>query len=310
MSIDLSIVIPAYNEADRLAEGHRRLAPVLDGLGALEVEIVVIDDGSSDETMLRARQVYGHFAHTQFVQQPANRGKGAALRLGLRLAQGRHVITTDADMAIDPIHIPEFIAALEHADLVPGSRAHDGLLTYETRWRTFAHGAFNQLVRHYTRTSLRDTQCGAKGFRLGPARLLSLVTTVDRFAFDVEILFVAQRLGLTIEPLNVTWTDVAGSSVRPGHDAWSMLRDIRALRRTHYENPVVELATSVSVEDVAPLARQTRVRGLVLARAEQGSLLVLGRDDAVAGLGIASALKGTLRTATLDELRGRALEAL
>src|ERR1019366_5091803 len=119
-----------------------------------------------------------------------------------------------------------------------------------------------------------------------------------------------ERLGLSVRPLLVTWNDVLGSSVRPGHVAWSMLRDIRGLSTTRYENPVVELATSVTVDDVQPLARDARLQGLVLARGANDSLLVLGRDDALAGHAVASALKGSLRTAQLGELRDRSYEAV
>lgn len=308
--IDLSLVIPAYNEAERLAVSFERLVPTLELLGPSEVEVIVIDDGSSDGTLRRAHEVYGHLEHTQFVQQPVNMGKGAALRLGLSLARGRHVITADADMAIDPSQFPAFVAQLADYDVVPGSRVVAGRIDYDTRLRSFAGASFNRLVRHYTRLELRDTQCGCKGFRLGAARVLSLLSMVNRFAFDVELLYLADQLALRVHPLTVTWEDVTGSSVRPGHDALGMLRDIRALRRTRYENPVVALSSGVSAGEVAPVARQGRLHGLVLARGDEDALLVLGRNDALGGLGVATALKGTLRTARLEELRGRRYEAV
>ncbi len=308
--IDLSLVIPAYNEAERLAAGFERLAPALDALAALEVEVVIVDDGSTDDTLRTAREVYGHLEHLLVVQQPANLGKGAALRLGLSLARGRDVITADADMAIDPRQFPDIVAELESFDVVPGTRAVAGRIDYDTRRRSLAGAAFNRLVRHYARIDLRDTQCGCKGFRLGAARVLSLLSMVDRFAFDVEALFLANQLGLSVHPHEVTWQDVTGSSVRPGHDAVGMLRDIRALARTRYENPVVALSPSIGADDVAPLAAQSRLRGLALAHGEEDTLVVLGRNDALGGLAIATALKGTLRTAHLQELKGRRFEGV
>jgi dolichyl-phosphate beta-glucosyltransferase len=310
VSIDLSIVIPAYNEAQRLAVGYERLWPTLQSLDPSTVEVIVVDDGSSDDTLERAHEIYGHLEHALFVQQAANRGKGAALRLGIALAQGTNVITIDADMAIDPGQLPDFVTALRDSELVPGSRALSGDITYDSRLRTFVGGTFNRLVRHYARLTLRDTQCGCKGFQLGPARLLALLAMVDGFAYDVEMLYLAQQLELGVRPLLVTWQDVGGSSVRPGHDAWSMIRDIRALSKTRYENPVVELAASVTTNDVAALAKETRLHGLVIARNAQNALLVLGRDGALDGLSVASALGGTLRTARLEELRGRHLDAV
>lgn len=310
MNPTLSLVIPAYNEAERLAVGYERLWPTLTSMDPSTVEVIVIDDGSSDDTLKRAHEIYGHLEHALFVQQPTNLGKGAALRLGIALARGANVITVDADMAIDPGQLPAFVTALHYSALVPGSRALSGDINYDARLRTVAGAAFNRLVRHYTGTTLRDTQCGCKGFQIGPARLLALLAMIDGFAFDVEMLFLADRLGLSVQPLLVTWQDVGGSSVRPSRDAWSMLRDIRELKKTRYENPVVELATSVTASDVAPLAKEARLHGLVIARNDRDALLVLGRDGALGGLGIASALGGTLRTAQLEELTQRRYEAV
>ncbi|HVA70100.1 MAG TPA: glycosyltransferase [Acidimicrobiales bacterium] len=310
MSVQLSLVIPAYNESARLAAGFARLEPTLNEMDLSRVEVIVVDDGSSDDTMHRAHEVYGHLEHARFVQQPANRGKGAALRLGIGLAQGTYVVTADADMAIDPQRLPDFVTALHDYALVPGSRAIAGHIDYDSRLRTWAGGAFHRVVHHYTKMTLRDTQCGCKGFQLGPARLLALLGMVDGFAFDVEILYLADRLGLSVQPLLVTWNDVLGSSVHPGHVAWNMLRDIRALSTTRYENPVVELTGSVTVDDVRPWARDARLHGLVLARGQSDVLLVLGRDAALGGLAVAGALKGSLRVAALDELRERTYEAV
>jgi len=310
VSVALSLVIPAYNEAERLGVGFERLWPTLAAMDPSTVEIIVIDDGSSDETLKRAHEVYGHMEHVLFVQQPSNLGKGAAVRLGIALARGTYVITVDADMAIDPVQLPNFVSALHDSALVPGSRALSGDIKYDARLRTFAGATFNRLVRHYSGTTLRDTQCGCKGFQLGPARLLALLAMIDGFAFDVEMLYLAQRLGLSVSPLLVTWQDVRGSSVRPGRDAWTMVRDIRGLKRTRYENPVVELSASVGASDVARLAKEARLHGLVLARNDHDALLVLGRDGALGGLAIASALSGTLRTARLDELTRRRYEAV
>jgi dolichyl-phosphate beta-glucosyltransferase len=308
--LELSLVIPAFNESSRLAAGFERLQPLFDVVDASSIEVIVIDDGSSDDTMQRAHDVYGHLEHTRYVQQPANLGKGAALRLGMGLASGANVITTDADMAIDPKQIPLFMTSLRDSAVVPGSRAIKGHINYDAQLRTWAGDVFSRLVRHYTKITQRDTQCGCKGFQLGAARLLALLALIDGFAFDVELFYLADRLGLSVRPLLVTWQDVGGSSVRPGRDARVMLRDIKSIARTRYENPVVSLDAAVSVEAIASYAAQARLHGLVLARGESDSLLVVGRNDALGAAGIAAGLKGTLRTANIDELRGRTYEAV
>ena len=193
---------------------------------------------------------------------------------------------------------------------MPGSRAIKGHINYDSRLRTLFGEGFNYLVRLYTRTSLRDTQCGCKGFQLGEARLLALLSFIDGFAFDVEILYLANQLGLSVRPLLVTWEDVEGSSVRPGRDALSMFLDLRTVRSRRYKNPVVELATDTSAKDVASVAKEARLHGLVLAHGETDDLLVLGRNDALGGLGVAARLKGALRTTTISELKGRRFEAV
>ena len=310
MPLELSLVIPAFNEAPRLSVGYERLAPALAHFDPATIEVIVIDDGSSDDTMRRAHEVYGHLEHARFVQQPANFGKGAALRLGVGLARGTHIVTMDADVAIDPYRLDAFVAALRDHALVPGSRAINGRIEYDERLRTLAGTAFNRLVRYYTKTTWRDTQCGCKGFQLAAGRLLALVSMVDGFAYDVELFFLAEQLGLDVHPIAVTWRDVAGSSVHPVREAWRMIRDIRTLARHHYENPVVELPATISLEQVAALARDARAHGLVLARGPRESLLVLGRDGALEGVTIANALGATLRTASLAELRARRYEAV
>jgi dolichyl-phosphate beta-glucosyltransferase len=270
----------------------------------------VVDDGSSDDTLRVALGLYGSMVHGQFIQQPVNKGKGAAVRLGIAVANGDYVVTADADMSINPRHLPEVIAALAHSQVVPGSRTDHGHIDYDSTLRTVAGKVFSRLARHYSGTTLRDTQCGFKGFQRGPARLLGLLGMIDRFAFDPEMFFLAHEIGMTVSPLSVTWDDVSGSSVRVGRDAIAMVRDLRAIPRTRYVNPVVELERDVALDDIDRLARQTRVRGLVVARGEHDALLVLPRDSSLAGLGIAEGLRGTLRTAQLDEFRGRTFDAV
>jgi hypothetical protein len=213
-------------------------------------------------------------------------------------------------MAIDPMQLPLFVTSLRDSAFVPGSRAIKGHINYDARLRTWAGDVFNRLVRHYTKTTQRDTQCGCKGFQLGVARLLALLALVDGFAFDVELFYLADRLDVSVRPLLVTWQDVVGSSVRPGRDARAMLRDIRSLSRTRYENPVVVLESTVTTEAIAQYAAKARVHGLVLARGTEDSLLVVGRNDALGAAGIAAGLRGSLRTAGVDELRARSYEAV
>jgi len=310
VTLTTSLVIPAYNESLRLAAGFERLRPVLEEMNPEQIEVIVVDDGSSDDTMRVAHAVYGHLPHVQFVQHPHNRGKGAAVRLGISVASAPFVIATDADLSIRPVHLPDFVVALHDSPLVPGARRLDADDGYDTFLRTLAGRVFNRLVRHYTGTKLRDTQCGCKGFQLGPARILGLLGFYDRFVYDAEMLYLADQLGMTIRPIPVTWDDIAGSTIHVGRDSIQMVRDLRSLKHRKYENPVVELDVAAGVAAVDDAARKARVQGIVIARGADNALVVLPRDGAVAGVGIATALGGSLRTAGLAELRGRTYEAV
>jgi len=305
-----SLIVPAYNEAPRLASGFERLRPTLEILGTDRTEIVMVDDGSTDATMRIAHEVYGHLEHFRLVQHPENRGKGAAVRTGLAHARGAKVIVSDADMSIRPEHFVNIMDALSRAPMAPGSRALNGKIEYATLTRTISGSVFHAIVRHYTKTTIRDTQCGCKGFQLAPGRLLALLGFVSGFAYDVELFYLARLLDFEIEPVAVTWDDIGGSKVSILNSKSTLLEDLRNIPRTRYECPVVALEADASLEDVRRSAVDARAAGLVLARGDGDALVVMPRDGAVTAVGIAQALGGSVRTASLDELRGRRLEAV
>ncbi len=305
-----SLVIPAFNEAGRLGAGFERLRPTLEELGADATEIVMVDDGSSDDTMRVAHRVYGHLEHFRLVQHAHNMGKGAAVRTGLAHARFAKVIVADADMSIRPQHFASVLDALERAPMAPGSRARDGRILYETMTRSISGTAFHVLVRHYTKLTVRDTQCGCKGFQLATGRLLSHLGMITGFAYDVELFYLARQLGIVVESVPVTWDDIAGSTVRFANATRQLLGDLRAIPRTRYECPVVEVGADVRLDDVRRAALEARAAGLVVARGTDSAMVITPRDAAVAAVGLAASLGGQLRTAALTEIAGRALEAV
>ncbi len=305
-----SLVIPAFNEATRLAAGFERLRPTLELLGTETTEIVMVDDGSHDDTLRVAHQTFGHLPHFRLVQHPHNMGKGTAVRTGLAHARSERVIVADADMSIDPRHFPDILEALGRADMAPGSRAVSGHIRYDSLARTLAGSAFHLLVHHYTRTTVRDTQCGCKGFRLAPGRLLGLLGLVNGFTYDVELFYLALQLGLRVEPVAVTWEDIGGSTVHFASAKTQLFHDVRSVPRTQHRCPVVEVDPAVDLAAVRRAAIETRSAGLVVARGRDEALVVVARDAAVNAIGIGESLGGTVRTASLEELRGRELEAV
>jgi hypothetical protein len=252
----LSLVIPAYNEASRLADGVSRLRAAVKA-GRIDpetTEFVVVDDGSTDTTSSCAETLFCRFPHWQTVRLAENRGKGAAVRAGVSAATAPIIAFADADMSIDPSQTPEFLRALARADVAIGSRAAVGASVDRPSMRRSAmNRSFNALVNVLTRVSLSDTQCGFKAFRAPAAKLLFHCSVTQRFAFDVEILALARRLGLTIDQVPVQWTRVRGSRVRPWFDARSMTRDVvRASRR-------VTTAPAVTALTLDP--HRPRIRG-------------------------------------------------
>jgi hypothetical protein len=231
----LSLVVPAYNEGARLADGVSRLHDAI-AAGAIDpaaTEFIVVDDGSADDTSEQARRHFGAFPHVQYIRLPHNRGKGGAVRAGVAVASGAFIAFADADMAIDPAQTPQFLRALRDTELAIGSRAANGSsVDRHSLSRSVMNRTFNRLVNLLTGVGLDDTQCGFKAFRAPAGKLLFHCTETERFAFDVEILSLARVLGLGITEVPVRWLRVKGSQIRPMADARSMARDVyRASRR-------------------------------------------------------------------------------
>jgi dolichyl-phosphate beta-glucosyltransferase len=229
MTPDLTIIVPAFNEAHRLADGMQRFdAAVAEGaVDVKRTEVIVVDDGSVDTTAPTARALLAHLPHHRVISLPANRGKGAAVRAGIALARGTCSAYMDADMAIDPRAVPLLLDGLRSNDLAIGSRAlPDSMLDGTYALRAVMGRLFNWMVTTGTGLGLHDTQCGFKAFRTPAARLLFHLVGIDRFAFDVEILARARRLGLRITEVPVQWKHVAGSSIHPLHDSIGMLEDV------------------------------------------------------------------------------------
>jgi glycosyltransferase involved in cell wall biosynthesis len=242
MTPRLTIIVPAFNEADRLPAGIERFdAAVADGAIDLDTtEVVLIDDGSTDQTGPVATRLLSPLPHHRVISLPTNGGKGAAVRTGIALARGPYVAYMDADMAIDPRAVPLLLDALGSSEAAIGSRA----LAHSMVDGTYAVRAvmgrlFNRLVTTGTGLGLEDTQCGFKAFRTPAARLLFHLVAIDRFAFDVEVLARARRLGLRISQVPVHWKNVPGSTVHPLHDSVTMLSDVFRSRYGFLATPPV-----------------------------------------------------------------------
>ena len=209
----LSVVIPAYNEAGRLPQSLQRIHAFLSRWGR-SYEVVVVDDGSRDETARLARE--SSVPGLTVLRNETNRGKGHSVRRGMLAAQGEHRLMTDADLSTPIEELDRLLAVQQQgADVVIGSRALPGanIEVHQPWYRENMGRVFNLLVRILAVPGLRDTQCGFKLWTaraaecaFGPARL-------DGFSFDVETLFLARRCGYRIAELPVTWRNDAATRV-------------------------------------------------------------------------------------------------
>jgi len=276
--ITLSIVIPAYNEALRIDSGMERLCQAAEG-GAFDprsTEIIVVDDGSTDDTGERAEKALRTLPHVTVLRLATNSGKGAAVRAGVASATGLSVAFTDADTAIDPSQFAELSAALRESDIAIGSRTlTESAAERELMRRSLMGRAFNRLVSLATDLSLHDTQCGFKGFRTPVGRLLFHFMVFDRFAFDVDVLSTAHRLQFSIAEVPVHWRHIGGSRIRPLSDPILMAHDVlRARKRLRYAPPVTAIAVSHQRGRPAALEAAQRAAGPLVP-------LIDWRDDSV-----------------------------
>lgn len=227
----LSVVLPAYREpriGDSVATVRSALEPVV---GADDLEVLVVDDGSRDDTALRARNADAD----QVIELPENRGKGAAVRAGVIAATGRTIVFTDADLAYAPDQIPRFLEAIEDGwDIVVGNRHHHDTQTVaEASTLRSTGGRFiNAATRLVLAGGHQDTQCGIKAVRSDVGRLVFSRSRIDGFAFDVEIHAVAERNDLSLLDLPVSVENSAVSSVRIARDAGRLLADLLRIRRS------------------------------------------------------------------------------
>jgi glycosyltransferase involved in cell wall biosynthesis len=257
----LSIVVPAFNEAARLELSLRKIVEYLREMRGPN-ELLVVDDGSQDDTAAIAEKVARDAAPvlTRVIRYAENRGKGYAVRLGLLEAQANIVLFSDADLSTPITEAPKLIDPIRsgECDLSFGSRALDRrLIGVHQPWRREQGGrVFNLIVRLATGLPFWDTQCGFKAFRMSVCRPLIEAAQIDRFGFDVELIYLAHLARLRLREIPVRWDHTAGgpldASGNYSRDSVRMINEVRRIRAAanagEYSEAISAARTAAMVE--------------------------------------------------------------
>lgn len=223
-------MIPAHNEEQRLPDTLRQVHE-FSKQQEFPVEVIVVENGSNDHTLQIAQRFSSDFPQLR-VLQCTQRGKGRAVRMGMLAARGAYRFMCDSDFSMPVEEIPRFLPPLlENVDIAIASREAPGSVRYgEPAYRHFVGRIYNTMIRLIALPGLNDTQCGFKCFRGPVAELLFSKQTLTGWSFDVEVLFIARRLGYRIIEVPIPWYFNANSKIRVLHDSFSMGADLLKIR--------------------------------------------------------------------------------
>jgi glycosyltransferase involved in cell wall biosynthesis len=276
MAPKISIVIPAYNEAARLGASLRAIATYLNDQRG-ESELIVVDDGSSDNTAEIAEQSLADrgAVTTRVIRYEKNRGKGHAARTGLLAAQANIALFSDADLSTPITETSKVVDPIRNGecDLTFGSRALDRrLIGVHQPWRREQGGrVFNLIVRVATGLPFWDTQCGFKAFRMNVCRPLIEAAQIDRFGFDVELIYLAHLARLRLREIPVRWDHNVGVLDASGNYSRDSLRMINEVRRIRHAANAGDYSEAISAARTAAMVEAKQglsARSVAFSRSE------------------------------------------
>jgi dolichyl-phosphate beta-glucosyltransferase len=251
--IAYSIVIPAYNEGERLGASLEQVLAYVHQQN-WNVEIIVVNDGSCDETVNIVREFADKDPAVRLLENHGNRGKGYSVANGMMNARGDIVVFSDADLSAPIEEMPKLLAALEAgADIAIGSRwLNPALQTRRQSLHRQVFGRiFNLLLRAILGVKFKDSQCGFKAFTRRAVRRIVPLQRIERWGFDPELLFLAQKFACRVDEVAVLWADQGGSRIQPLADGMRMFQEMMRIRwydlTGRYDGRTLASATPVKV---------------------------------------------------------------
>ena len=233
--LHLSIVIPAYNEESRIGKSLEKIIAYFKK-NPCDYELVIVDDGSEDRTLEIVETYRDQAVNLTILNNEENRGKGYTVRKGMLSARGRYILFSDTDLSTPIQEVEKFFKALhEGFDVVIGSRALPAseVAVHQKWYRETGGRLFNKVVQILTLPGIRDTQCGFKCFTREAAQKVFSRQKLPGWSFDVEILFIARRLGFSIKEVPVAWSNSFDSKVSFLKDGFGMVTDLIKIRYVH-----------------------------------------------------------------------------
>lgn len=236
----ISLIIPCFNEEKRLGKSLKILAEFLMNRPD-EFEIIIVNDGSTDRTTEVANSHSKNFSNFSLINFPHHRGKGAAINAGFKKASGEVVVFTDADFSTPISEIDKLLSKLNSGfDIAIGSRAIDQTLVkkHQNFFREMMGKSFNLLVQNLAVPGISDTQCGFKAFNANTCAKIFEKQIISGFGFDVELLYLARKLGLKVAEIPVLWYNDPASRVQPFKDSLISLYELLKIRLAHSKEKV------------------------------------------------------------------------
>ena len=232
METTYSIIIPAYNEAQRIGATLEKVVAHIAAAG-WQAEVLVVNDGSSDSTAALVQNYAATHPQVRLLENPGNRGKGYSVRNGMRQATGDLLLFTDSDLSAPIAEAGKlFVRIAAGADVAIGSRWLDPALQTARQpfYRQLFGRMFNLLLRLILGLRFKDTQCGFKAFTRPAAQRIFARQRIERWGFDPELLFLAARLGLKVEEVPVEWADDPRTKIRPLRDGARIFSEMLRVR--------------------------------------------------------------------------------